>query len=387
MKNYQFLQQKYTVNTYVNRGVTFIKGEGIYLYDEVGNKYLDIMSNYGVNIFGHADKEIIKQLERQLRLITTLHGSFNNDKRAEASELLIKRSGQTYTNVYWCNSGTEANEAALKFAVAATGKKKVITCDHGYHGKTLGSLSVTSGEKYRKPFLPLLWQVEFIPHDDPHAFEKVIDNNTAAFIVEPIQGEGGIYVPDKNYLKKVRQICDRHGVILIVDEVQTGMGRTGSFLCSQKSGIEADILTLGKGLAGGIPVGATLVNQKIGNAIFKGLHTSTFGGNPLACAGVVATLNKIDGRLLKHVTKMGAYFMKKLKTIKSSSVLAVRGQGLMIGVEVKEDRNGLLKKLQGEKILAIPAGDTIVRFLPPFIVEKKHIDQVIGILKKVLNIK
>jgi len=387
MKNYQFLQQKYTVNTYVNRGVTFIKGEGMYLIDENGEKYLDMMSNYGVNIFGHADKKIIKQLEQQLKLITTLHGSFNNDKRAEASELLIKRLGQTYTNVYWCNSGTEANEAALKFAVAATGKKKIITCDHGYHGKTLGALSVTFGDKYRKPFLPLLWQVEFIAHNNPQALEKAIDSNTAAFIVEPIQGEGGIYVPNINYLKKVREICNKHGVILIIDEVQTGMGRTGSLLCSQKSGIEADILTLGKGLAGGIPVGATLINNKVSSVIFKGLHTSTFGGNPLACAGVIATLDKIDDQLLKHVTEIGAYFLKKLKAIKSPSILDVRGQGLMIGVDVKDDRNGLLKKLQSEKILAIPAGDTVVRFLPPFIVEKKHIDLVINVLKKQLNLK
>lgn len=384
MKNYQFLQQKYTVNTYVNRGVTFVRGEGMYLIDENGEKYLDMMSNYGVNIFGHADKKIIKHLLQQLRLITTLHGSFNNDKRAEASELLIKRSGQTYTNVYWCNSGTEANEAALKFAVAATGKKKIITCDHGYHGKTLGALSVTFGDKYRKPFLPLLWQVEFIAHNNPQALEKAIDSNTAAFIVEPIQGEGGIYVPNINYLKKVREICNRHSVILIIDEVQTGMGRTGSLLCSQKSEIEADILTLGKGLAGGIPVGATIINDKVSAVIFKGLHTSTFGGNPLACAGVIATLDKIDNQLLKHVTEIGAYFLKKLKEIKSSSILDVRGQGLMIGVDVKDDRNGLLKKLQSEKILAIPAGDTVVRFLPPFIVEKKHIDLVIKILKKIL---
>jgi len=384
MKNYQFLQQKYIVNTYVNRGVTFVKGQGVYLYDEVGNKYLDMMSNYGVSIFGHADEEITGQLERQLRLITTLHGSFNNDKRSEAAEMLIKRSGQTYANVYWCNSGAEANEAALKFAVASTGKKKIITCDHGYHGKTLGALSVTYGEKYRKPFLPLLWHVEFIPHDDLEALKKTIDKDTAAFIVEPIQGEGGIYVPNKNYLKKVRQMCDERGVILIIDEVQTGMGRTGSLLCSQQSGIEADILTLGKGLAGGIPVGATLINNKISAVIFKGLHTSTFGGNPLASAGIIATLNKINDQILKHVTEIGSYFIKELKKIKSSSILGVRGQGLMIGLDVKIDRNNLLKKLQGEKILAIPAGDTVVRFLPPLIIEKKHVDLVISVLKKVL---
>lgn len=385
MKNYQFLQQKYLVNTYVNRGVTFVRGEGVYLVNENGKKYLDMMSNYGVNIFGHVNKEITDQITKQLKTLTTLHGSFNNDKRAEASEVLIKRCGLTYKFVYWSNSGAEANEAALKFAVATTGKKKIIACENGYHGKTLGTLSVTAGEKYRKPFLPLLWNVVFIKHNNIEALEKVIDKNTAAFIVEPIQGEGGIYVPDKNYLTKVREICNKNNVLLIIDEIQTGMGRTGSLLSIQKTGVEADILTLGKGLAGGIPVGATLVNQKIGNAIFKGLHTSTFGGNPLACAGVMATLNKMDDQLLKHVTEMGTYFIKKLKSIKSPTILDVRGQGLMIGVDVKEDRNGLLKKLQGEKILAIPAGETVVRFLPPFIIEKKHIDETVDKLKQILT--
>lgn len=386
MRNYQYLQQKYTVNTYANRGVTFVKGAGIYLFDENNEKYLDMMSNYGVNIFGHVNRDITDQISKQLNILTTLHGSFNNNIRAEASELLINRSGSSYKFVYWSNSGAEANEAALKFAVTMTGKKKIIACENAYHGKTLGTLSVTAGEKYRKPFLPLLWNVVFIKHNNPQALEEVIDKNTAAFIVEPIQGEGGIYVPDKNYLKKVREICNKYDVLLIVDEIQTGMGRTGSLLSIQKIGVEADILTLGKGLAGGIPVGATLVNQKVASAIFKGLHTSTFGGNPLACAGVMATLNKINSQLLKHVTEIGSYFIDELKSIKSSSILDVRGQGLMIGVEVKEDRNGLLKKLQGEKILAIPAGETVVRFLPPYIVNKKQIDLVINVLKKLLNI-
>jgi len=385
MKNYQYLQQKYLVNTYVNRGITFVKGDGVYLIDENGEKYLDMMSNYGVNLFGHVDREITDQITNQLNALTTLHGSFNNDMRADASELLIKRCGPSYKFVYWSNSGAEANEAALKFAVATSGKKKIIACTNAYHGKTLGTLSVTAGEKYRKPFLPLLWEVVFIKHNDISALKKAMDKNTAAFIVEPIQGEGGIYVPNNTYLTNVREMCSKHDVLLIIDEIQTGMGRTGALLSSQKTRVQADILTMGKGLAGGIPVGATLVNQKVGNAIFKGLHTSTFGGNPLACAGVKATLNKIDEKLLEHVTEIGSYFIKELKSIKSSLIIDVRGQGLMIGVEVKEDRNGILKKLQSKKILAIPAGDTVVRFLPPFIVEKKHIDETVSKFKHILS--
>jgi len=342
------------------------------------------MSNYGVTIFGHTDKEITSALTQQLNKVTTLHGSFNNDARALASELLVKRCGESYRYVYWSNSGTEATEAALKFAVVTTGKKKIITCNHAYHGKTLGALSVTGGEKYRKPFTPLLWNVAFIEYNNIQALENEIDDNTAAFIVEPIQGEGGIYPPSESYLQQVRKICTKKGILLIVDEIQTGMGRTGSLLSIQKSGIEADILTLGKGLAGGIPVGATVINQKVGSAIFKGLHTSTFGGNPLACAGVIATLHKLTPQLLEHVDQMGTYFIEKLSGIKSPNIIAVRGRGLMIGVEVKENRNDYLKKLQQVKILAIPAGDTVIRFLPPYIIGKEHIDLVVAELEKII---
>lgn len=384
MKDYQFLQQKYLANTYVNRGISFINGEGMYLYDEKNEKYLDVMSNYGVTIFGHTDKEITSALTQQLNKITTLHGSFNNDTRALASELLVKTCGESYKYVYWSNSGAEATEAALKFAVMSTGKKKIITCNHAYHGKTLGALSVTGGEKYRKPFTPLLWNVVFIEYNNIQALTSEIDDDTAAFIVEPIQGEGGIYPPSESYLQQVREICTNKNILLIVDEIQTGMGRTGTLLSIQKSGIKADILTLGKGLAGGIPVGATVMNQKVGSAIFKGLHTSTFGGNPLACAGVIATLHKLTPQLLEHVDQMGAYFIEKLSGIKSPNIIAVRGRGLMIGVEVKENRNDYLKKLQQVKILAIPAGDTVIRFLPPYIISKKQIDLVVAELAKII---
>ena len=385
MKNYQFLQQKYLANTYVNRGLTILSGKGMYLYGENENKYLDMMSNYGVSIFGHNDVQITASLSEQLTKITTLHGSFNNDTRALASEMLIKKSGEAYSHVYWSNSGSEANEAALKFAVLASGKKKIISCNNGYHGKTLGALSVTSGEKYRAPFLPLMWDVVFIEYNNVQALENAIDTNTAAFIVEPIQGEAGIYIPSPDYLQKVRELCDKHNVILIIDEIQTGVGRTGSFLSIQKYGINADILTLGKGLAGGIPVGATLVNQKIGNSLFKGLHTSTFGGNPVTCAGAIATLQKLDEALYASTSQLGTYFVNGLRSIKSPIILAVRGSGLMIGVEVKENRNTLLKKLQELNILAIPAGDAVVRFLPPYIIEKKHIDETVSKFTKVLG--
>lgn len=377
MKNYQTLQQQYTVNSYPDRQITLVRGEGVYLYDANAEKYLDMMSNYGVSIFGYNHPAITRSLLDQLQKLTVLHGSFNNDTRAIASEVLIKRCGDPYSKVYWANSGTEAIEAALKFAVLKTGKKKFIVCQNGYHGKTLGALSATSGEKYKTPFAPLLWKFVQIPFDDTNALEKAIDKDTAAFIVEPLQGEGGIIVSQNGYLTKVREICDKHGILLGIDEIQTGVGRTGTFLASRKEGVHADILCLGKGLAAGVPVGATVVVQTIADAIQKHMHTSTFGGNPFACAGVLATLGALNEQLLQKVDVLGRYFLAKLRSIKSENIVEARGKGFMIGVAVKEHRNKLLKLMQEKHILVIPAGENVVRFLPPFLITKTHIDKTV----------
>jgi len=385
MKNYNFLQQTFVVNTYVNRGLTLVKGEGVYLYDEKGKKYLDLMSNYGVNILGHSHPDITKHLSDQLGKLTVLHGSFASDTRAEAAFQLVKKCGGQLSQVYFSNSGAEAVEAALKFAVLATGKKKFISANHGYHGKTLGALSATYGDKYKKMFSPLLWDFEFVNHGNTASLEEAIAPDVAAFIVEPIQGEGGIYTPPSDYLQKVREMCDKHNILLILDEIQTGCGRTGTFLASQKSKIHYDIVCMGKGLAGGLPVGATLVSKEIAAKIPKQIHTSTFGGNPLACAGIVATLALLSEEMMVHVQEMGTYFMNQLKAINSPLIAEVRGQGLMIGLEMKDKRNEMLKELQINHILTIPAGENVVRFLPPFIIQKKHIDETITVLNTILK--
>lgn len=386
MEDYSFLQQKYIVNTYVNRQITLVRGSGIFLFDEKGQRYLDLMSNYGVSIFGYNHLIIVKSLTTQLELLTTLHGSFNNNVRAKASQSLVQRCGEKYSQVYWSNSGAEAIEAALKFAVLATGKRKFIVCQNGYHGKTLGALSATAGEKYKKPFEPLLWRFKTIPFDDTQALQNVIDTDTAAFIVEPIQGEGGIFVPRPGYLKEVQKICNRKGVLLIVDEIQTGVGRTGEFLATQKENVVADILCLGKGLAGGIPVGVTIVNHQIANAIPKHIHTSTFGGNPLVCAGVLTTLELLNNKSLEKILITGGYFLEKLLSLNSNIISQVRGTGLMLGLVIKENkRDRILKLLQENKILAIPSGDDVIRFLPPYILEKKHINFAIEKLKKIFS--
>lgn len=385
MKDYQNLQQQYMVNTYANRQLTLIKGEGVFLFDDKGGKYLDMMSNYGVSIFGYNNRTIADSLINQLQRLITLHCSFTNDTRAEASEKLVKRCGEEYEQVYFSNSGAEAIEAALKFAVLASGKRKFIVCQHGYHGKTLGALSATAGEKYKKPFEPLLWEFVQIPFNDVITLKNVIDENTAGFIVEPIQGEGGINVPDKNYLQQVRELCSDKKILLVIDEIQTGVGRTGSFLASQKENIFADILCLGKGLAGGVPVGATVVNKQVAAFIPKNIHTSTFGGNPLACAGVLATLNLLDAKCLEHVKDVGKYFKEQLFFLHSEFILEVRGQGLMLGLAMKDKRNQVLKLLQDAHVLAIPSGDDVIRFLPPYLIKKEEIDIAINALKKIFS--
>ncbi len=318
-----------------------------------------------------------------MQRLTTLHGSFNNDTRSLAAQALVNRCKGGVAQAFLSNSGTEANEAALKFAVLATGKKKFISCRGSYHGKTLGSLSATYSRKYRDPFEPLLWNFHHIDYNDTQQLEDAMDKDTAAFIVEPIQGEGGIIIPDPGYLKQVKELCGQKNVLLILDEIQTGAGRTGHLLASEEEVLAYDILVLGKGLAGGIPAGATLVSQKVGAKIQKSIHTSTFGGNPLAGAGILTTLEMLDEERLLHIRKTGDYFLSKLKKITTDVPMKVRGKGLMIGIEVTDKRNEILKKLQDEKILAVPAADNVIRFLPPYILEKEHVDMAVDALKNI----
>jgi|WetSurMetagenome_2_1015567.scaffolds.fasta_scaffold05463_8 LysW-gamma-L-lysine/LysW-L-ornithine aminotransferase len=384
MVDYTLLQKKYVVGTYVNRGLTFVAGEGAYLKDAFGGAYLDLMSSYGVDIFGHGHPAIVARLIGQIRTLTTLHGSFANDTRAEAARALVARCGGGLAQVFLSNSGAEANEAALKFAVLATGRRRFVACLRGYHGKTLGALSMTDGRKYREPFEPLPWAAAFVPYGDAEALAGAVDERTAAFVVEPVLGEGGIVVPAPGYLRRAAEICGAKGALLIVDEIQTGAGRTGDFLASAEEGIAYDILTLGKGLAGGIPIGATLVSRAVADRIPRSSHTSTFGGNPLAAAGILAALDLLDAAMADRVRSLGEQFRAGLRALQSPEIAEVRGRGLMIGVEVRGRRDEILKKLQDERVLAIPAAENVVRFLPPFVIRPADIDRALAALARVL---
>jgi LysW-gamma-L-lysine/LysW-L-ornithine aminotransferase len=369
---------------YPNRGLTFVSGEGPYLVEANGTHYLDLMSSYGVTIFGHRHPALTAALARQLDRLTVLHGSFGSDVRSAAAAALVARCGGGLARAALSSSGTEANEAALKFAALATGKKRFVACRGGYHGKTLGALSATDSPKFRRAFEPLLWEFAFVPYGDAAALEAALDERTAALIVEPVQGESGILTPPAGYLVEAVRSCRARGALTILDEIQTGTGRTGRFLASHAAPLAYDIVTLGKGLAGGIPVGATLVSEAVAAAVPRGAHTSTFGGNPLAAAGILATLGLLDEKVLAQVSSLGAYALERLRSIRSPHIRDVRGSGLMLGLEVDCPRDAVLKGLQAERVLAIPAGDDVIRFLPPFIITEAEIDSLVGALGRVL---
>jgi acetylornithine/LysW-gamma-L-lysine aminotransferase len=373
-------------NLYANRGLTLVRGEGGHLISDTGDRYLDLATNYGVNIFGYGNPTLENAIVDQWRTLPTLHGSFANDVRAAVSEALARRVDRVAPGVvYWSNSGAEAIEAALKFAAMATGRKRFVACEGGYHGKTLGALSATWGEKYRAPFEPLLWEFAHVPYGDAAALEAALDARTAAVLVEPIQGESGIIVPPAAYLSAARQACSAHGVLFILDEVQTGSGRTGRFLAAEHEGVAADIVCLGKGLAGGVPVGATVMTRAVAAHLARGSHSSTFGGNPLALAGVRFVLDALDDALLAHVAATGVAFLAALRTLDHELIVEVRGRGLMLGLAVRERRDEILRGLQKLRVLAIPAGGDVVRFLPPYTIEPPHIERAVTALRNVLR--
>jgi acetylornithine/LysW-gamma-L-lysine aminotransferase len=377
------IETKHSAGTYVKQPMVIVRGQGASLFDAEGVEYLDCASGHGVANLGHAHPKVAEAIYRQASTLITLFETFPNDKRAELMKKLTSLV-EGLDRVFLCNSGTESVEAAFKFARLSTGRKNVVAAMRAFHGRTYGSLSATFNKKYREGFEPLVPGFSHVTYNNIEALEKEVTDETAAVILEVVQGEGGVYPASPDYIQAARRICDERGALLIVDEIQTGFGRTGKMFAIQHFGVIPDILTCAKSLAGGMPMGAVLIGHNIKN-LTPGVHGSTFGGNPLACAAAIAALSVMeDEDLPRQALDKGAYLMDKLKQIEAPIIREVRGMGLMIGIELKQKVAPYIKALQEKKIIALNAGMTVIRLLPPLVISYEQIDNLVNVLTDVL---
>jgi LysW-gamma-L-lysine/LysW-L-ornithine aminotransferase len=370
---------------YAKRDIALVRGDGAYLWDSDGTRYLDLMSNYGVNILGHNHPRVTEAITRQASSLVSCHQSFANDVRVALLERLVRVAPAGLNHVFLSNSGTEAIEAALKFAWIASGRTKLVAAKRGYHGRTLGSLAATAEKKYREPFEAELTQATHVTYGNVDELADAIDDQTAAVILEPVQGEGGIYVPSADYLQSVREVVTAKGALLILDEVQTGF-RTGAYFACQHVGVVPDILVTSKGLGNGVPIGATFVSAQISEKLTGGVHGTTFGGNPLACAAALATLEALEqDNLLDHSAEIGTYLVDQIRGLNHPKIRDVRGKGMMIGIELKMRATPALRGLQQRGVLALMAGSLVLRLLPPLILTKEQADVAVQTLAEVLG--
>ena len=376
------LEQKYELGVYPRRDIVLVGGKGARLFDDQGGEYIDCASNVGVSNIGHGHPAVAKAVYEQYLALGNCYSMFYNPVRARLAEKLVNLAPANLTRVFFCNSGAEANEAALKFARAASGKPEIIAAMRGFHGKTMGALAATWGPEYQKPFEPMLPGLKHVPYNNFEKLEAAVGRQTAAILLEPVQGEGGVRVGDRSFFQKVRRLCNDLNILLILDEVQTGFGRTGTmFACEQF--VDPDILCLAKSLAGGIPMGAVLCSERISVPVKS--HTSTFGGNPTACAAALASLKVIeDEGLVQKAQTLGAYVLDQLRQIESPKIREVRGLGLMIGVELKEKAGPYVQQLMEKGVIVLLAGATVIRLLPPLVISREEIDRVVTAFKEVL---
>lgn len=366
-------------------------GDGPYVYDTKGKKYIDFLAGIAVNVVGHNYKPLVDAVSKQAGKMIHCSNLYYTEVQVEAAEKLKKLSGMD--KVFFGNSGAEANEGAIKLARKyATNidpeKIQIISALHSFHGRTLATLTATGQDHYHHGFGPLPAGFDYVPYNDIQALEAKMSDKTCAVMLEAIQGEGGVHVPDPDYLPKVRALCDKYNAVLIFDEVQCGMGRTGTFFGCQQFGVKPDIVTLAKGLAGGVPIGAFMATDKVANAFHAGDHGSTFGGNPLACAAACVVLDAlIDGNLIENAKEIGAYLQSKFEEYKSkypNLIKEVRGRGLILGMELTRPGREIANEcLDYGAIINCTAGN-VLRFVPPLNITKAHVDELISVLDKVL---
>jgi acetylornithine/LysW-gamma-L-lysine aminotransferase len=383
MTNIFALESTHSSGVYAKHLIAFVRGEGARLWDFEGREYIDCMAGHGVANLGHAHPKIVAAICEQARGLLTCPETYYNDRRAAAMEKLgslVPGLGR----VFLCNSGTEAVEAALKFARLSTGRTRIIAAMRGFHGRTMGSLSATWNKRYREPFEPLVPGFEHVPYNNCEALEKTINAATAAVLLEVVQGEGGVYLAEVGYLQTAQELCQQWGALLIIDEVQTGFGRTGKLLAIEHSGVTPDLLCLAKSIAAGVPMGAVLIGPQVQN-LSPGMHASTFGGNPLACAACLATLQVMEEENLpQQAAEKGAALLAGLREIQSPLIREVRGLGLMIGVELKKKVAPYLQGMADRGVIALPAGLSVVRLLPPLVITQEQIERVLQVMAEVL---
>ncbi len=384
MATIQEVEERYSTGVYNKREVTIVRGQGTRLWDEQGKEYLDCATGMGVASVGHANPQVAEAIAAQARTLITCPELFYNDRRAELLQKLAAVTPPGLERIFLCNSGTEALEGAFKFARMSTGKPNIIATMRGFHGRTLGALAATWDPKSREYFAPLPAGFHHVAYDKLDVLEEALDDETAAVVLEIIQGEGGVRPASAGYLQGVQALCRQRDVLLIVDEVQTGFGRTGKFFACEHYGLEPDILTMAKAMAGGLPMGAFAIGERV-RTIHKGTHSSTFGGNPLACATALAVLDILQSqRLPQQAAAVGTYFLEQLRAMESAKIREVRGLGLMVGVELKEKVAPYLRSLMERGVIALAAGTTVLRFLPPLIITREEIDTVVTQLREVL---
>jgi acetylornithine/LysW-gamma-L-lysine aminotransferase len=379
----QELEDQYTSGLYTKRPLAIVRGRGAHLWDAEGREYIDCVGGQGTANIGHANPQVVLAIAEQAATLISCPEMFYNDRRAALEQKLCQLSG--FPRVFLCNSGAEAIEAALKFARLATGRTGIIATMRGFHGRTMGALSATWEKKYREPFEPLIPGVAHVPYNNLEALAAAVSETTAAVILEVVQGEGGVTPGQAEYLRGAEALCHEKGSLLIIDEVQTGFGRTGRMFAFQHYDLHPDLLCVAKSIAGGLPMGAVLIGESVGK-LPPQAHGSTFGGNPLACAAALAAIDFMqNSHLPERSAELGAWFLGQLRTIQSPLIREVRGLGLMCGIELRQKVTPYLQALMTKGVLALPAGLTVMRFLPPLVIEQPDLETVVQAVREVLS--
>ena len=383
---------RYIATTYARFPIALVRGAGARVWDADGKEYLDFVGGIAVTSLGHCHPKVTAALQAQAQTLLHVSNLYHIEPQVRVAKLLCQHSFADRT--FFCNSGAEANEAAIKLARKyakdhwSTDRYEIICMQASFHGRTLAALTATGQEKYHHGFEPLVPGFKHVPYNDVKAVERALDSRTCAVLVEPVQGEGGVKVPDAGYLPALRRLCDEAGALLILDEVQVGMGRTGTLFAYQQAGIEPDILTLAKALANGVPIGAMLAREQVAASFTPGTHAATFGGNPLATAAALAVLETmLEERIPEHAARVGKYCLGRLEAMRARhpTIREVRGVGLLIGIEIEGSARDVVQRCMARGLLVLTAGDHVVRFAPPLIIAEADVDRAVGIVEEALT--